>query len=508
MLRATQKTPLVLFPEISVDSPGSPPSSLSQSSARSGVRPTPIYSNAFLDSLRKLHQEYTQTSAEILVPDSRPPTPNAEHRVRRLADAMQKSLDESQHVMPGAINLLCIQYHASQSTIHPPSIHSRVTTSSEQGPGESQSDIASLLPLLTREDAKRFESQRLGHIPVAAAHTHDPEVSSQARKRKLLHSHDEARPASNLPFRAVKRLKAEHAKGPLENTPIRSLSRSTIDVDDAPLSPTQAAASQELSLRIEPATLRSRSPLDVTFNLDTSIVSLFMELYPKIPNKSVLLSPQIFDPVHTSTPTRPAFPTKSEHPTSSLEKIGLRVSPTPRRTRAAEYREKVATPIADVATLQLDSRAVQRVPTLTDLMKSSAKSRRDRQDTKRRKPASLDSSQASQMQSQAQSSQEEHPAPIPAPSFNPPLDNPSTPSENKTLPVAAGATFADGRANMISPGPSFFGEQNLTASARKRKTFGSVLSLGSLGFSSQFDVESNVDDISRFMKDDVDDVFL
>lgn len=519
MSRTSQKLASVVFPDIS---PTSSQISLSQSSAGSTVQSTPIYNNAFLKNLQTLHHQYTHASPEILVPDSRPPTPDSEHRVRRLQVAMQKSLDESPHVVPGMITLLCVRYPVSRSTIHPSRLSSSVTT-----PGEGErteglglgDDVESSLPTLTREDAKKFQRQRLGQIPVDLdAYKHDPEVSSPAKKRKLLHNHDEAKPAPNLPFRAVKRLKAAHQKEDLEDTSNRSLGRSTVDVNDArdiPLSPTQPAASQELSLHVEPAALRPHSSLDMTFDLDRSMVSLSLQ---KEVTKCLLnpssCPPQTFDPFNTSTPTKTTLPNAFEPTPSGLKKTTPNISPTPRRTRAAEYREKVATPIADVATIRLDPRAVQRVPTLTDLMKSSAKSRRERQDTTKRKLASLDGSQGSQTQSQAQSSQEEHVAPIVAPAFGSSPREPSTPSQNRAPPAATSTPIptnimpTDRRTNMLSPVTSFFGEQNLTASARKRKTFGSVLSLGSLGFSSQFDVESKVDDISRFMKDDVDDVFL
>lgn len=165
------------------------------------------------------------------------------------------------------------------------------------------------------------------------------------------------------------------------------------------------------------------------------------------------------------------------------------------------------TPIANNGNPRHDPQILRRVPTLDQLMSESVKKRRrEQRDARKRQKLDVPASQASQTQQSQALEDLEIPNILSASSKAPVTPErrsatealPSAPTESSSLSVIVDATAPPTGDEQPTP----------TASAVKRKTFGSVLSLGSLGFSSQFDVESNVDDISRFMKDDVDDVFI
>ena len=195
----------------------------------------------------------------------------------------------------------------------------------------------------------------------------------------------------------------------------------------------------------------------------------------------------------TSTPTKSANlgPRRNARSESSDQPF------TP-RSKAANYVANMATPISEGDGPLFDSRALRRVPTLEQLIRaeSAAKKRDRKQSNKQQKSESLGASQDLRAQSG-------------------PLEDIRTPT--KTSKPRAGTSQAavdapdltsHGQITPIHTPSGSQGELTPTASAVKRRTFGSVISFGSLGFSSQYDVESKIDDISRFMKDDVDDVFL
>lgn len=178
---------------------------------------------------------------------------------------------------------------------------------------------------------------------------------------------------------------------------------------------------------------------------------------------------------------------------------------TPVRSKAADYVANLATPISECDTPHLDQRALRRVPTLEQLIRAqSTAKKREQQDAagKRQRLESLAASQSHHTQLE-------------------PLDEFATPTKAATRPsigemvtnvgtevINAPEPTTPTGATSIHTAPNIPEDPTLTASAAKRRMFGSVISFGSMGFSSQYDVESKIDDISQFMKDDVDDLFL
>jgi len=181
---------------------------------------------------------------------------------------------------------------------------------------------------------------------------------------------------------------------------------------------------------------------------------------------------------------------------------------TPIRSKAADYVANLATPISECDAPLLDQRALRRVPTLEQLIRAeSTAKKRERQDTagKRQKFGSLAALQSHHTQL---APLDEFTTPTKA-TTRPPINEMVTSerTESHKLNDAPEPTTPTG-ATPVHTASNSQEELTPTASAVKRRTFGSVISFGSMGFSSQYDVESKIDDISRFMKDDVDDVFL
>lgn len=147
------------------------------------------------------------------------------------------------------------------------------------------------------------------------------------------------------------------------------------------------------------------------------------------------------------------------------------------------------------------------MPTFDELRQASATKQKGKTEAKRRKKfASLAASQSSQLSTQPSQDDLSTPPKIAQLKLEEPIPQ-------ESLSVSAPLTTPQKSGSPPAPQihtPVFSGDQDApTASAIKRAKFGSFMSVstGTFAFSSQFDLEGQVDDISRFMKDDVDDVF-
>jgi hypothetical protein len=202
----------------------------------------------------------------------------------------------------------------------------------------------------------------------------------------------------------------------------------------------------------------------------------------------------------TSTPTKSANPgpQPNARPASGDEPF------TPLRSKAADHVANMATPISEDDVRPLDQRALRRVPTLEQLIRAESAAKKRRESNKRQKFESLAASQDHHTQLEPLD-EVTTPTKTPKP---PPTGECSTRQAEASRAVDALELRSHAGATPVHTPSGTQGGRTPTASAAKRHTFGSVISFGSLGFSSQYDVESKIDDISRFMKDDVDDVFL
>jgi len=246
----------------------------------------------------------------------------------------------------------------------------------------------------------------------------------------------------------------------------------------------QVASSQEPSLHVDPHPISPGSVLHTSFDPDSSV---------------------LFEPPMASTPTRGANlePRSRAQPGTGDQPL------TPMRSKAADYVANLATPISECDAPLLDQRALRRVPTLEQLIRAeSTAKKRERQDPagKRQKFGSLAASQSHHTQL---APPDEFITPTKA-TKRPPISDMVTSERTETHKTndAPEPTTPTGATPVHTASNGQEEELTPTASAVKRRTFGSVISFGSMGFSSQYDVESKIDDISQFMKDDVDDVFL
>jgi hypothetical protein len=192
-----------------------------------------------------------------------------------------------------------------------------------------------------------------------------------------------------------------------------------------------------------------------------------------------------FNPPAASTPTEIKIASMSGV-TRRFETTGLPMR-TPVRTQADAYRSSQSTPATSFKIIPntFDPRSIERLPSLNDLMhtRSEIKKRDRKEALKKKRLAALSASQSMCSRVGSQSLGLGDSSAIVASQYNSPQvpSPPLTPVDKDSPTVTA-----------------------------KRRMFDWVLSLGSLGggaFSSQYDVESSVSDISRFMQDDVDDIF-
>lgn len=301
----------VVFPDISTSR-----SSILKPSSWTTVGLTHLYNSDFVDNLYRARRKYAELDNDTIVPNSQPSSPSFEHRVSRLTDVLRASFDETPRSLPGMINLLCTRYPLTESNLKPKRRHGGVIfpladddaqwerweSGKEKPPPPSSSTLA--------DNEKKFQLRTSGQLPVRATNPNPYIEGPPPKKRKLSGSRDEVRTASSITFPAVKRLtnvqyKEAHGRtsrpvstdaGPSHAAPTRSGALPT--VSDRPLeekrprpkgpassgavksnrlstSPApRTVASQDVSLRIDTSPLHARSSMNLTFDMDSSIVSI------------------------------------------------------------------------------------------------------------------------------------------------------------------------------------------------------------------------------------------
>ena len=486
--------------------PSSRRSSPATSSSTYAATKNCLYGDEFIDNMRRKHNLYAQYNDEVLAPSSQPPSPSSACRVEHMIGVLRAALNRSPQSVPGMVDLGCVRHPPASRRVkaeyvnHAPIL--RLAEDEEQWRRWTAGDEKPPSDLTPTETSIIFR-QKAGAIAVKLSRSASDAQLPRTKKRKL-GSSDEVRSASQLNFPAVKRLKTPHNKGSEEKNALVAPNNGTAAVTPMSSPPRDpgnvvqvAPTSQDLPLRVDPHPAPTGSVLHTSFDLDSSIVSSPAWSRDCIDGfgDGNFVS-QLFEPPMTSTPTKAA----NLEPKHSAE-IGDQPF-TPLRSKAADYVANIATPISENDAPPLDRRALTRVPTLEQLIRaeSATKKRERREANKRQKFETLASSQNYHAQLE-------------------PLDEAVMPKQQPVgglltrqepeTPELDGAPDDTGATPTRTPSNSQ-GEITPTAPTAKRSTFESVISFafGSLGFSSQYDVESKVDDISRFMKDDVDDVFL